>query len=142
MSTILVDNLTGKTSAGSITVTSEGGAATQSLQQGLAKAWANLNGIGTIALRDSLNISSATDLGTGYYKKSYTNSMSNINYSSVFGGQYGSGAGVYTTLIGIRNETNYDDPVTTTFIEIVTIGHDGATDDHECANTNIHGDIA
>jgi len=35
MSTILVDNLTGKTSAGSITVTSEGGAATQSLQQEL-----------------------------------------------------------------------------------------------------------
>jgi hypothetical protein len=29
MSTILVDNLTGKTSAGDITVTSEGGAATQ-----------------------------------------------------------------------------------------------------------------
>ena len=42
MSTILVDNLTGKTSAGDITVTSEGGAATQSLQQGLAKAWAGL----------------------------------------------------------------------------------------------------
>jgi hypothetical protein len=37
MSTILVDNLTGKTSAGDITVTSEGGAATMQLQQGLAK---------------------------------------------------------------------------------------------------------
>ena len=37
MSEIKVDTLTGKTSAGDITVTSEGGAATQSLQQGLAK---------------------------------------------------------------------------------------------------------
>ena len=131
--TIVADTLTHST-AGSI--------ATNYVVEGSAKAWANLNGIGAIALRDSLNISSATDLGTGYYKKSYTNSMSNINYSSVFGGQYGSGAGNYTTLIGIRNETNYDDPVTTTFIEIVTIGHDGASDDHECANTNIHGDLA
>lgn len=134
--------ITGEGLQSTLAIGSEGGAVTTSVQQGLAKAWANLNGIGAIALRDSLNISSATDLGTGYYKKSYTNSMSNINYSSVFGGQYGSGAGVYTTLIGIRNETNYDDPVTTTFIEIVTIGHDGASDDHECANTNIHGDLA
>ena len=44
MSTILVDNLTGKTSAGDITVTSEGGAATQSLQQGLAKVWVMFQG--------------------------------------------------------------------------------------------------
>jgi hypothetical protein len=51
MSTILVDNLTGKTSAGDITVTSEGGAATMQLQQGLAKAWVNFNGTGTVALR-------------------------------------------------------------------------------------------
>ena len=44
MSTIVADNLTGKTTAGSVTVTSEGGAATQSLQQGLAKVWVNING--------------------------------------------------------------------------------------------------
>ena len=37
MSEIKVDTLTGKTSAGDITVTSEGGAATMQLQQGLAK---------------------------------------------------------------------------------------------------------
>jgi hypothetical protein len=73
MSTILVDNLTGKTSAGSITVTSEGGAATQSLQQGLAKAWINFDGTGTISTRDSLNVSSISDEGTGYYQYDFTN---------------------------------------------------------------------
>ena len=53
MSEIKVDTLTGKTSAGDITVTSEGGAATMQLQQGLAKVWQNLDGSGTISTRDS-----------------------------------------------------------------------------------------
>ena len=86
MSTILVDNLTGKTSAGSITVTSEGGAATQSLQQGLAKAWVNFNGTGTVAINDSLNVASLTDNGTGNYSNNLTNSMSAANFSSFAGG--------------------------------------------------------
>jgi hypothetical protein len=81
MSEIKVDNLTGKTSAGSITVTSEGGAATQSLQQGLAKSWLNLNGTGTIAARDSLNISSIVDHSSGRYGPVLNSAMSNTNYS-------------------------------------------------------------
>ena len=81
MSTILVDNLTGKTSAGSITVTSEGGAATQSLQQGLAKAWVNFNGSGTIATRDSFGVSSLTDNGAGDYSVNFSSSFGNADYS-------------------------------------------------------------
>ena len=80
MSEIKVDTLTGKTSAGNITVTSEGGAATQSLQQGLAKAWVNFNGTGTIATRDSLNITSVTDGGTGNFTPNFSNSFSTVNY--------------------------------------------------------------
>jgi hypothetical protein len=65
MASILkVDDLRGNTSAGNITITSEGGAATQSLQQGLAKAWVNFNATTTSA-RDSFNVSSITDNGTG-----------------------------------------------------------------------------
>lgn len=48
---------------------------------GDAKAWANLNGTGTIALRDSFNISSVTDNGTGDYTFSYSQSMANGNYN-------------------------------------------------------------
>jgi len=80
MSTILVDNLTGKTSAGDITVTSEGGAATQSLQQGLAKAWAAANT--TAGVTDSFNISTGTDHGTGDYTLAITNALSSVNYSA------------------------------------------------------------
>lgn len=34
---------------------------------GQAKAWANLNGEGAIALRGSLNVASVTDYGTGEF---------------------------------------------------------------------------
>ena len=83
MSEINVDNLTGKTSAGDITVTSEGGAATMQLQQGLAKFWVNFNGTGTIAARDSFNLSGLTDNGTGNYTTSFISVMNNANYTAV-----------------------------------------------------------
>lgn len=81
MSEILVDNLTGKTSAGDITVYSEGGEVTQSLQQGLAKAWVNFDGTGTVSVRDDLNVSTLDDNGTGDYTVNFTNAMANTNYS-------------------------------------------------------------
>jgi hypothetical protein len=81
MSTVITDNLTGKTSAGDVTITSEGGAVTMQLQQGVAKAWVNFNGTGTIAARDSFNVTSLTDNGTGDYTVTYSNSMSNGNYA-------------------------------------------------------------
>lgn len=79
MSELKVDTLTGKTTANDITVT-VGASATMSLEQGLAKAWCNLNGTGTIAQRDSLNHSSTTDGGTGTYTFSLTSNMGNTNY--------------------------------------------------------------
>jgi hypothetical protein len=81
MSTIIADNLTGKTSAGSVTVTSEGGAATQSLQQGLCKHWITFDGTGTVSVTDSLNNASLTDRATGSYAVGYTNNMNNANAS-------------------------------------------------------------
>ncbi|MGB2046283.1 MAG: hypothetical protein ACPHUD_11160, partial [Porticoccaceae bacterium] len=81
MSEIKVDTLTGKTSAGDVTITSEGGAVTMQLQQGVAKNWINFTGTSTVTTNDSLNASSVTDSGTGLYIPSITNAMSNANYS-------------------------------------------------------------
>jgi hypothetical protein len=79
MSEILVDNLTGKTSAGSITVTSEGGAATQSLQQGLAKAWFKFDQ--TVPSNySSFNVSSVSDDAIGVYTQNWANSFSDAHY--------------------------------------------------------------
>lgn len=93
MASILkVDELQGIATTGDITVTSEGGAATQSLQQGLCKGWAHFTGGFSIA--DSFNIASLTDNGTGRPEFNFTNNMGNSTYSAA-GHYYASMIGSY-----------------------------------------------
>lgn len=70
MSTIRVDNF--GPSAGGTTYSA----------RGIAKAWVNFDGTGTIAARDSQNVSSLTDNGTGDYTITYSSAFSSNNYSS------------------------------------------------------------
>ena len=63
-SVLKVDEMQGVTSAGDITITSEGGSATQSLQQGLVKFWMQAD-LSSMSYDDSFNASSATDFATG-----------------------------------------------------------------------------
>jgi len=53
---------------------------------GLAKAWVNFNGTGTVAIRASFNVSSITDNGTGDYTVNFTTAMSDANYSFAVSG--------------------------------------------------------
>jgi hypothetical protein len=55
--------------------------ATQNGMTGIAKAWVNFNGTGTVAIRSSMNVSSITDNGTGDYTINFTTAMPNANYS-------------------------------------------------------------
>ena len=64
-----------------ITVASEGGAVTTSVQQGLCKSWFKFNQ-DTPAVTDSFNISSITDGGTGNHSGNFSNNMSNANYAN------------------------------------------------------------
>tara|TARA_R100001443_G_scaffold117354_1_gene141664 strand:- start:648 stop:1028 length:381 start_codon:yes stop_codon:yes gene_type:complete len=76
MSTILVNTLTGTSTAGSIAVTGEGNSTTTNLQQGLAKVWV----FGTDnVITDSLNTSSSTDVGTGEYTFTLTSATATTN---------------------------------------------------------------
>ena len=47
---------------------------------GSAKVWVNFNGQNTIAARDSFNLASLTDNGTGDYTITFSNNMENANY--------------------------------------------------------------
>ena len=47
------------------------------------RAWVNFNGTGTVAIRDSRNVSSITDNGTGDYTVNFTTDMPDANYSAV-----------------------------------------------------------
>ena len=49
--------------------------------QSAAKAWVNFNGTGTVAIRESFNVGSVTDLATGSYQPQFTDSFANANYS-------------------------------------------------------------
>lgn len=64
MSTLTVTNIkaTGETASRAVS--------------GVAAAWVNFNGTGTIAARDSVNVASLTDNGTGDYTVNYSNSFS------------------------------------------------------------------
>ena len=53
------------------------------ISQGRAKSWVNFNGSGTVSIRDSLNVSSITDNGTGDYAVNFSSAMSNSDYSAV-----------------------------------------------------------
>ena len=66
-----------------ITVPSESGAVTTSVQQGLTKSWAQVDNAGEFTLKDSFNQSAATDTSEGQVTYNYTNSMANANYSCV-----------------------------------------------------------
>lgn len=51
--------------------------------QQACKAWVNFNGTGTVAIRESYNVSSITDNDTGDYTVNFTTAMPDTNYAVV-----------------------------------------------------------
>ena len=132
-SELKVDKFTGVTTAGSILVTGEGNSTTTSLQQGLAKSWVNFNGTGTIASRDSFNIASLTDSGTGHYVPNFSNNMSNNDFSAT-GGISESGVGGEATII-------LGDGYTTSSVLVLTRNSTSAID-YQFVACTVNGDLA
>jgi hypothetical protein len=66
------------------TLSNQGGTASvpsDTVINGTAKAWVNFNGTGTVAIRQSFNVSSITDNGTGLYTVNFATSMPDTNYA-------------------------------------------------------------
>ena len=136
MASILkVDTLTGVTTAGSISVTGEGNSTTTNLQQGLAKAWGLFNGTGTIAIRDSFNVSGITDLATGKMTVTIASDMGSANYTTALRSDLDDSAGasrtynseVYTRAAGSFNFVTYSN---------------SAEEDHAYDEVAVQGDLA
>lgn len=49
--------------------------------KGMARAWVNFNGTGTVAIRTSFNVTSVTDGGTGNYTVNFATDMADANYA-------------------------------------------------------------
>ena len=73
MSTIVTSNV----SDGTLSIP------TTYVTNGSAKAWVNFNGTGTVAIRDSMNVSSITDLDTSVYAVNMTNAFAAANYTNL-----------------------------------------------------------
>ena len=73
-----------------------GGIPTVKGQKLIPTAWVNFNGTGTVAIRDSENVSSITDAGAGDYRVNFAVVMANANYSTIASGRWDDGrAGTY-----------------------------------------------
>ena len=140
-SQLKVDTITGVTTAGSVVVTGEGNSTTTNLQQGLAKVWVNLNGTGTIATRDSFNISGTTDNGTGDYSFAISNDMNNNDYS--IGSHTQRDASVTENLYCSSYQNDHDTAHSVGSFRISTNRPDNASDeDAETLLCTVHGDLA
>jgi len=132
MSTILVNTLTGTSTAGSIAVTGEGNSTTTNLQQGLCKHWNNVDQTG-FTLADSFNTSSVTDNSTGDTNPNFTNNMNNDDYAiSLCCGDAGAR---YFGDIVIRSAVT-----TSTYRSYWSNGTNA--NDMDVATSTVHGDLA
>jgi len=88
MSTLKVNNI--QTAGGGSNSTPE------QIQQGRAKAWVNFDGTtntgGNCDIRDSFNISTVSDDGTGQYTINFSSAMTNANYAIATAGGGASGS--------------------------------------------------
>lgn len=131
--TILTDG-----SAGSTTITGEGGSTTTNLQQGLAKCWVNFDGTASGAsARDSFNVSGMTDNGTGDYTITINNDMANDDYAFVTTGGNDDASG---TIHSFEAHTYATGSVTANLFQVGSSSV--AKADRNFAHATFHGDLA
>ena len=149
MSTIILDTITGKStattitigstpvvsaSANSMTIRGEGSAQT-SIQQGLLKHWINF-GMDDQAINDSFNNTSVTDHAVGDHSITIANNFANAGYAISFEQQYVAGHGT-------SGHQSPDSTKTTTLVRVYVFRIDtGAAGDTTEAMVQSAGDLA
>ena len=112
--------------------------ATSTVAEGSAKGWVNFNGTATFngsddEIRDSFNITSTVDQGSGDYDFGYTTNMSNENYA-VAGIANGSGAS--------NAMVNLDGAITSSAVVLRTLNTADNRQDSDHVLVVVHGDRA
>ena len=93
----------------------------------------NLDGAGTIATRDSANVSGTTDNGTGDYTVSFSSNCANDDYCIATGGRqasarignsWGDGPSNYaTSSVQMRGANNDSTPAFRDYDPLTAVGH-------------------
>jgi len=126
-------------SAGSATIIAEGGTVVTNIQQGLAKAWLSMNGTGTIAVRDSFNMTGITDQGVGLTTVTIANNMGSAEYS------VGGASGTFidnSDNVRFGLSTAAEAPTSTLFRTITREANDDTNRDVTYSFAQVHGDLA
>ena len=124
-------NSSGVLNTSSIIVKGEG-TATTNLQQGLLKAWANLDGSSTVGVNDSFNITGITDNGTGNYTVTIANDLANGN-GAISG---------YSIMDGLVYGDVNDVSSASTFRMRVVVGFNNGLMDPDEFHVQVAGDLA
>jgi len=150
MSTVILDTITGKSttttitigstpvisaSANSMTIRGEGTAQT-SIQQGLVKAWFNLNSDDDY--RDKFNITDMTDRGTGDHEHNFTSVMSSDDFCTT------TGTNGSNSQSGVNSYNTYYEPSSTSASFVITqnISSGGSPLDNGYVMGMVAGDLA
>ena len=158
MSTVILDTITGKStattitigstpvvsaSANSMTIRGEGSNQT-SIQQGLAKAWIFGETDNSNLVRDSFNVSTLRDNAVGQHGLTLTTAMGNDDWTCQVSGTGGGTSNGYATLDTGSWGGSGDNPYrTTTGVNFRTINaSSGDYTDHGDVNALCHGDLA
>ena len=113
-----------------LSITADG----RGLSQFTAKAWINFNGQNTVAIRDSHNVSSITDNGTGNYNVTMANAMANVNYCVTAVSGRGGGEDMHALV----PQSNFN--FTTTQFRILTLQSWDVAHDASYVGATVFGD--
>ena len=103
---------------------------------GSVEAWANFNGIGTLSIRASGNVSSITDQATGRFRVNFSSALTDANFAVAGataiddGGATGSPNGTITIQ---RSST----PMSSSYVDITTSALNAVNQDHEYSTVMI-----
>jgi hypothetical protein len=106
---------------------------------GSAKAWVNFNGTGTVAIRDSLNVSSLGDNGGGDYNVNFSNNMSSNDYS-VSGSPMRDSANL--AIFCVYGSTVYGNTIISSSVRLNVRDNANSSVDGLAVFSSIHGDLA
>ena len=85
-----------------------------------ALAWVNFNGITSVTIRSSYNVSSITRNGTGDYTVNYTNALADANYMTAFGSQQDDTSQPVNLGLRLTSDSGTGASVTTTAIRLLS----------------------
>ena len=107
------------------------------IANGIAKAWVNFNGTGTVAIRAQYNVSSITDNGVGDYYVNLSTAMSDANYGAHVTTQSSPADGPDSPCVFYNRTANVKENPTTSSYRLCITASNGIAKDRDYVCTSV-----